>query len=401
MKILHVVPSYLPAVRYGGPIASVHGLCKALVARGHEVEVFTTNVDGPGDSDVPLGIPVELDGVKVWYFPVPMLRRLYWCPKMAAALRRRVDSLDVIHTHSVFLWPTWAAARVARAYSVPYVLAPRGMLVAELLRRKSRWFKSAWIELFERRNLAKAAVVHFTSQLEKDEATKLGLNFNATCVVPNGIEEEEICDESDKRDLPPGFPLQHQRYLLFIGRINWKKGLDRLICALPFVADCHLVIMGNDEEQYQPTLVALARQKGVRERISFIGPIYGSDKRTILAHAAALILPSYSENFGNVVLESMAAGCPVVVTPEVGAAVLVLETGAGVVLDGSPEKLGRGIADLIADSERSRTMGQRGRDAVAANYTWEAIARRMETVYQMALEEHVDADQKARPEAHE
>ena len=70
MKILHVVPSYYPAVRYGGPIVSVHGLCKALVEEGHEVHVYTTNVDGDKESDVALGVPVDLDGVKVWYFPV-------------------------------------------------------------------------------------------------------------------------------------------------------------------------------------------------------------------------------------------------------------------------------------------------------------------------------------------
>jgi glycosyltransferase involved in cell wall biosynthesis len=182
---------------------------------------------------------------------------------------------------------------------------------------------------------------------------------------------------------------------LFIGRINWKKGLDRLICALPFVPDCRLVIAGNDEEQYQPGLEILATQKGVHERISFIGPVYGLDKRAILGRATALVLPSYSENFGNVALEGMAAGCPVVVTPEVGAADLVLEAGAGVVLDGSPEKLGRGIADLIADPERGRTMGQRGRDAVVAKYTWEAIAHRMEAVYRMALKGRERARQAA------
>jgi glycosyltransferase involved in cell wall biosynthesis len=385
MRILHVVPSYIPAWRYGGPIKSVHGLCKGLAKIGNEVHVFTTNVDGPLRLDVPLGFPVDMDGVQVSYFASDRMRRLYWAPDMVRALDEQVPRFDILHLHSIYLWPTTAAARVARKYGVPYVLAPRGMLVGELIRRKSRWLKTAWIELFERRNLAGAAVIHFTSRLEKEEATKLGFRFNATCVVPNGVDEDEIHDGSDECDLPPGFPFQHQRFLLFIGRINWEKGLDRLICALPFVHDCRLVIAGNDEEQYQPGLEALARQKGVHERISFIGPVYGMNKRAILGRAMALVLPSYSENFGNVVLEGMAAGCPVVVTPEVGAADLVLETGAGVVLDGSPEKLGRGIADLIADPERCRTMGQRGRDAVVANYTWEAVAHRMEAVYRTAL----------------
>ena len=110
MRILHVIPSYLPAVRYGGPIFAVHGLCRALAARGHHVEVFTTNVDGPNDSAVPIGVPVAVDGVHVRYFPSKRLRRLYWSPPMARALNTDVAGFTVVHLHSVFLWPTWAAA---------------------------------------------------------------------------------------------------------------------------------------------------------------------------------------------------------------------------------------------------------------------------------------------------
>src|SRR5262249_17761673 len=123
----HVIPSYLPAVRYGGPIFAVHALCQALVARGHEVEVFTTNIDGPGNSRVPVGTPVNLDAVGVRYFGSPALRRIYWSPGLGRALRSEMHRFDAVHLHSVFLWPTWAAARAARRADVPYVLSPRGM----------------------------------------------------------------------------------------------------------------------------------------------------------------------------------------------------------------------------------------------------------------------------------
>src|SRR5436305_6167734 len=93
VKILHVVPTYLPARRYGGPIFAVHGLCKALVARGNEVAVMTTNVDGDDVSSVPLDVPVEMDGVKVSYFASP-LRRLYFSPSMRKALRRTIRDYD-------------------------------------------------------------------------------------------------------------------------------------------------------------------------------------------------------------------------------------------------------------------------------------------------------------------
>src|SRR3954471_9492384 len=127
MRVLHVVPTYAPAWRYGGPIVAVHGLCKALVARGHEVDVFTTNVDGDGVLDVPTDRPVERDGVRVRYFPA-RLRRLYWSPAMARALAADVRGYDLVHIHAVFLWPGVAAARAARRVHVPYIVSPRGML---------------------------------------------------------------------------------------------------------------------------------------------------------------------------------------------------------------------------------------------------------------------------------
>src|ERR1019366_4528647 len=149
LRILQVVPTYFPAVRYGGPIRSVHFLGKALVERGHEVHVFTSSMDGPNDLDVPLAIPVNMDGVLVHYFPVSWARRLCWCPTMQSALKRETASFDLLHLHSVFQWPTWAAARAAHAPDVPYVVSPRGMLGQEVIRRKSQWVKSAWIRLIE------------------------------------------------------------------------------------------------------------------------------------------------------------------------------------------------------------------------------------------------------------
>jgi hypothetical protein len=86
MRILQLIPAYLPATRYGGPGYSVHGLSRGLASLGHEVHVFTTNVDGPGTSNVPVGIPVDMDGVSVWYFEANMPRRLFYSVEMRRAL---------------------------------------------------------------------------------------------------------------------------------------------------------------------------------------------------------------------------------------------------------------------------------------------------------------------------
>lgn len=365
MRILHVVPTYLPATRYGGPIYAVHGLCRALAERGHDVRVFTTNVDGARVSDVPLERPVDMDGVRVRYFPSE-LRRLYVSRGLKRALQAEVKTFDVVHLHSLFLWPAFAAARVARMNGVPYVISPRGMLVPELIRERSRMVKSAWLRLIERRNFTHAAAVHFTSRREEDDARRVGIPLPHPFVVPNGI---------DLVPRPAG--ARDERTIVYFGRINWKKRIDLLIGALPLIPNAFLVIAGNDEEGLTANLQEQAGQAGVADRVTFAGAIDPSARWELLARATVLALPSISENFGNVVLEAMMMETPVVVTPSVGLAADVLDANAGIVSD----DIGPALAMLLDDAALRAEMGRNGRALVESQFTWNVVAARMEEAY--------------------
>jgi glycosyltransferase involved in cell wall biosynthesis len=373
VKILHVVPTYLPARRYGGPIVAVHGLCKALAAHGNEVSVFTTNVDGDGVSDVPLQSPMRFDGVDVTYFSSPFTR-LYWSPAMRKALASSIRNYDIVHLHSVFLDPTAAAARAAAKAKKPYVISPRGMLVRDLIDQKSRVVKSAWLRLVERRNFAHATAIHFTSQREWDDAREISIPLPAPFVVPNGI------------DLPPRLEIKRDDdTILVLGRINWKKGIDVLIESLAFVPDARLIVAGNDDEKYVPRLRELAERIGVANRVEFRGAVAGDEKNRLLASATLFALPSISENFGNVVLEAMAASTAVIVTPGVGLADDVRRSRAGVVCDRSPKQLGAAIDELLGDRQRRTEMGENGRRLVEERFTWPRVAAEMEAHYARLL----------------
>ncbi|HYC62606.1 MAG TPA: glycosyltransferase [Thermoanaerobaculia bacterium] len=362
MRILHVVPTYLPARRYGGPIVAVHGLCKALAARGHEVDVFTTNVDGDRTLDVPESKPVDVDGVRVTYFPSPF-RRLYWSPAMRKALAVRIRTYDVVHIHAVYLWTGIAAARAARNARVRYVISPRGMLVHELIRRKSRMVKTLWLRLLERRGFDAAAAIHFTTVLEGQEAARIGLPLPSPFVVPNGI------------DLVPRPNIaRDENTLVFLGRVTWKKGLDRVLEALPSLANVRFVIAGNDEESLTPKLRELAQKLGVADRVEFLGPVYGAAKYELLARATLFVLMSTSENFGNAVLEALMMETPVVLSQEVGLAAEVARAGAGVI--GLEE-----VPALLHDRGRRTRMGRHGRALVESRFSWPRIAEEMERAY--------------------
>ena len=375
MRLLHVVPTYLPAIRYGGPIYAVHGLCRSLAQRGHQVDVVTTNADGSAESDVPLGVPVDLDGVSVRYFAtaaVPLARRLYFSPPMRRWLEVHVQDYNLVHLHSVFLCPTWAAARAARHRRVPYLVSPRGMLVPELIDRKNSLIKRVWIGAVERRTFTNAAAVHFTSPQEWDDAIQTGIPLRAPFVVPNGIDLPALAPSSSSRG---------SGTILFLGRINWKKGIDLLIDAMALVPEARLIVAGNDEESLLPRLREQAERNGTIGRIEFAGPVSGAVKQNLLETSAALVLPSHSENFGNVVLEAMAAATPVIVSPEVGLAGAVAESGAGFVVDRSPAAVATAIRQLLRDPDEAVAMGRRGRALVESRYIWTRVAADMEQQY--------------------
>jgi glycosyltransferase involved in cell wall biosynthesis len=379
MRILHVVPSYLPATRYGGPIHAVHGLARALVGLGHEVHVFTTSVDGDADSDVPHGRAVVLDGVRVWYFRVPRLRRLYYAPEMRTELATRIRGFDLVHLHSVFLWPTSMAARLAHAARVPYVLSPRGMLVRDLIARRSPVTKAAWLGLVERATLAQAAATHLTSAQELSDARALPLPLRAPFVIENGV------------DLPePGFSERASErvralaasgsYALYLGRVHWKKGLARALEALA-TTSIRLVICGPDDEGFTEKLERVGHEQGVSAQVRFEGPVGGDDKWALLAAARFVILPSDNENFGNVVLEAMAVGRPVVVTERVGASTLVRDAEAGLVCAADPGALREAMQALWGDVAAADAHGQAGRAYVRERFGWPRVAARMVEAY--------------------
>jgi glycosyltransferase involved in cell wall biosynthesis len=260
------------------------------------------------------------------------------------------------------------------------------MLVRDLIARRSRLAKTAWIELIERSNLKHAAAIHLTSQIEALELESFRWQLPRRAVIPNGIEEPAVPDEklaTDIREIAAEQPL-----VLFFGRLSWKKGLDRLLRAFARTRSGKLAIVGTDDEDYASQLQAMAETLHIGDRVRFLPrTIVGREKEQLFAAATVFVLPSYSENFGNTVLEAMRRGVPVVVTPEVGAAEVVRQSGGGLVVEGEPEPLGAAIGTLADGGELARSMGESGKRYVVANCTWPIIAMQMESLYvSLALE---------------
>jgi glycosyltransferase involved in cell wall biosynthesis len=253
------------------------------------------------------------------------------------------------------------------------------MLVPELIERRNRLPKMAWLRFMERENLAQADAVHFTSDLERLDAERLGIQVRRAEIIPNGIELGDAL-------VPLGEGDQQPPYVLHLGRIHWKKGLDRLVRAMKLAPDLHAVFAGNDEDGCGDELARLAGECGVAGRIRWAGPVYGAEKWRLLRGARMLVLPSHSENFGNAVLEAMAAGIPVVVSPGVGLAAAVRASGCGIVVDPEPQALAAALGRLWSDAGLRSTMGRRGRALAEGEYAWPRVAARTAELYRSVLD---------------
>jgi glycosyltransferase involved in cell wall biosynthesis len=174
-----------------------------------------------------------------------------------------------------------------------------------------------------------------------------------------------------------------QPLALFLGRLSWKKGLDRLLYAFARTRAGTIAIVGTDDEGLAPELRMLAADLGITDRVRILPrTVIGVEKEHLFAAARMFVLSSYSENFGNTVLEAMRRGLPIVTTPEVGAADIVRRSAGGVVVQGDPTPLGDAIDRLLQDPNLARTMGEAGQRYVTANYSWTRIAAGMEDLYQ-------------------
>jgi glycosyltransferase involved in cell wall biosynthesis len=191
------------------------------------------------------------------------------------------------------------------------------------------------------------------------------------------------------------FPkLAGRRLVLFLGRLHPKKQPEVLIEAFARIADtiegAHLVLAGPGDERYLATLAARVRSRGVAERTTFTGPLTGAAVTEAYRAAEIFVLPSLQENFGNAIIEAMAAGCPVLVSDRLDLAEEIDKAQAGLVCPATADDFAAALRALLDDPAAAAKMGANGHDVVLKNYTWDPITDRLAGVYHDVIERSSD-----------
>lgn len=383
MKILHIIPAYFPAHRYGGPIQSVHELNKGLVKLGIDVTVYTTNIDGGGVVNMPTKKECVLDGVKVFYFPITW-RPWVYSLSLQGAVKRNIKNFDIIHITSVFLSVSTLGAYYARKHEIPYIISPRGSLMKEPLKGKNilkTLKKKLYITMIEKRNMEQASAIHFTVRNEEPEYKANKLQYKKSFIIQNGIALNKEKEEVAKGVFRKKYNIaDSEKIVLFLGRLHWIKGLDTLIPAFADVIKRgkggYLVLVGGDDEGYREKLEEWIKEYNIGNKVVFTGMLLGKDKIAAIRDSAILVLPSYSESFGMAAVEAMDMGIPVILTKNVGIASDVERVGAGLVVEKKIDQLARAIIKIMGNERLAREMGSRGRLLVREEFSITKVAER-------------------------
>jgi len=344
MRILHIAPSYKPAYIYGGTIESIAKLCEALAAAGEDVTVFTTTANGKTELDITPGKEYNVEGVKVIYFRRQTKDHSHISIDLWKQLNRECRNYDAIHIHSWWNLLVMGAAFICKRKKVKPVISPHGMLSDYIMQHSNTVVKKL-MYLTGGKNLLLHSFLHATSEAEFAECKKLIPGWRGS-VVPNIL------------SLPPLNMYKKENpvfTILFLSRIHPKKGIELLMEALSVIkTDVRIAIAGASEDDYIHELKKKAKKLGINKQIEWLGWVDRILKFEILMLADLLALTSYNENFANVVIESLHAGTPVLLSREVGLSGFVKENDLGWICALEPKNIAEKIEAAIGDIEKRK-----------------------------------------------
>jgi glycosyltransferase involved in cell wall biosynthesis len=381
LNILHVIPNL--AAKGGGPLTVCPEMGVAVATKGHSVTILATDADMEA-ADLEAAERLKSGPLKVKILPAIGRGRFFLSWPLYKALNEVIPTCDVVHLHGIYLFHIWAVGRLCRKHNVPYILRPHGSLDPFVYFRR-RLPKKIIEFLFQARVTKGAAGIHYTASEEAELARPLVFG-RPEFVVPNGIDLRKFQNLPEEGRFRTLFPeLGESPYILYLGRLNFKKGLDILaksFAALPAKhANMKLVIAGPADAGMQSKVERWLEEGGVRERAIFTGMLRGEAKLSAFRDAKIFVLPSYSENFGVSLIEAMACGLPVITTDKVNIWRELGSTGVARISAANTHEFAHALDEGLDDAVWLARARVEGPKLVERLYDWTHVADQLEAMY--------------------
>jgi glycosyltransferase involved in cell wall biosynthesis len=393
MKVFSFVEGANP--RKGGlGLVGVPWIAKSLAERGHQVILNLAGHPNPGtehlvqpDVRSALKCKMGLGNYGIVSFPC-VTQKWAFSPAMLRTLLLHMRDVDFITLHSLYSFPVLTGYLLARWFHKPYGLWPHGVL-APIQRKINPGRKQIYDGFIAGAITNNASVLFYSASGERAETCSLHFK-PPSVIVPHGLDVQGF------KNLPPRGQFR-SRYLpghsgllvLFLSRINMKKGLDILVRAFALVTkrvpNARLAIVGSsDPPKFGDQVASWIKESGISDYVVMPGLLVGEQKIQAFADADVFVLPSHAENFGFAVFEAMACRVPVVISDTLDYASEVKSHQAGMSVPRDPEAFADAIVRVLTDRDLRRRLGQNGFD-LAQTYSWDATGERVERTIECIL----------------
>ncbi|NQT72527.1 MAG: glycosyltransferase [Chloroflexi bacterium] len=383
MRILQVIPYFVPAWDYGGPLRACFELSAELVKRGHQITVYTTDtLDVRGRIDQSQEV---FEGIHIKRFrnisnTLAYKHNLYLPLGMILPMKD-LGSFDLIHLHEYRTMLNTLVHYKATKAGTPYLIQAHGDIPPIMVKHK---LKRLYDIFWGKRILCGASKTIALTQREAMQYKDVGIHDNKIEIIPNGIPYSELEDMPTPGKFRKTYGIgENEKVVLFLARIHRIKQPDLLARSFATLMNelqnITLVIAGPDEGFLRP-LRQIVSQLGIFEKVLFTGPLYGQAKKQAFVDANVYVLPSLYETFPISVLEASACGTPVIVTNQCGIADIIRDQ-IGLVVPPEQESLATAISQLLTNDELAAKLGENGKYIVGQHYTWPKIASQLESLY--------------------
>jgi glycosyltransferase involved in cell wall biosynthesis len=321
--------------------------------------------------------------------------KLWFSPDIKKKARQtEKGDYNIIHQHGIWTGTSKATLTFAQK-KIPTIVAPHGSLNKWVL-DISAWKKRIALTAYERKNLELASCLHATSENEVADFRNFGLK-NPIAYIENGIQKKNLYIKGNANRFREQYGIEgDKRILLFLSRISPKKGLIMLVNAINSIRNVfdswQLIIAGVDEFDHKRDVELLIRQLNLTDRIKIIGPLFNDSKNDAFEAAELFILPSHSEGSPMVVLDSLAAGVPVVTT-KASSWEDLNKYDCGWWSDINSSSITNCLKEALSYTEKDlQEMGQKGKKLISEKYTWDKLANKTLELYGWLLKEKKKPD---------
>lgn len=373
MKIIQVTASYKPAYVYGGPTMSVSKLSEELVKVGTDLEVICTTANGQEELPVTSGHQTMVDGVRVTYYKRLTKDHSHFSPALYRALWRKVKSDTIVHIQAWWNLVSVISCAISLLKGIRTVISARGTLSSYSFNNRTSLPKKLFHQ-FIGRPLLKRCHFHVTSEKEKQDILNL-INPKSISVIPNFVRLPER-SISRTKDVYNSFKF------LFLSRVEEKKGLELLFESLAsFHGNWTLTIAGTGSTNYIDRLKTLAQQLNIANKIEWVGHLANEVKFDIMKTHHLMILPSFDENFANVVIECLAVGTPVLISQNVGLSDYVKTNGLGWVCERSVNSILDNLNYIRENSSALKQISSIAPNIIYTDFKEDNIIKRYKELY--------------------